>query len=112
MCEAPMTLDVSGGMAVLEDNSSGVAIKIQSIDWELNIYFHPQEINNLKRITETSWIDGSIKAGRSARSDVFWSCDEGSVSILIGHDDQTWDFGVFIPQSEFIKILHEFQRNT
>ena len=38
-----------------------------------------------------------MKAGKSANSDVFWRHDGDMINILVGRNEQAWDFGISIP---------------
>jgi hypothetical protein len=43
-----------------------------------------------------------------ARPDgVWWTERDGTVDILVGHDDVTWDFGVTVPLSTVHNLLAE-----
>lgn len=100
-----MKIDVIITDLILPDSSEGKGLKIQSEFWELNVQLNIEEFKKLKEITSYSWESGSFRAGVSANSPVFWSCDENLISILVGEDDELWDFGVFIPQRDFLKSL-------
>jgi hypothetical protein len=58
------------------------------------------EIDTLAGIRDTDWAARkTIKAGKSANSSVFWTAENDIVIIMVGHDDETWDFAVCIPAS-------------
>jgi len=100
-----MTIDASSDNYAMSDGSTGIALKVQSTSWELNVAFSPPEVHELLETELPSWLSGSLKVGVSAGQAVAWSCDDGRVSILVGHDDQSWDFGVFVSIDEFASIL-------
>lgn len=90
-------------------------IKIQDQDWELNIHLTEQELELLKQICSADWgTRQSIRAGISANAPVFWAYDDDRemVSILVGHDDETWDFGVILPLKNFIASLAAVNNET
>ena len=87
-------------------------IKIQGDDWELNIHMKNDEMPLLKSLRSADWNKrASIKAGTSADASVFWAFDtkEQLVCILVGHDDETWDFAVTIPIAEFTEKWYTYQ---
>jgi hypothetical protein len=88
-------------------DDGGCLIKLSATDWELNISVPAVEVPILRRVQSSPWLPGSVRIGTSAGSPTFWSAEaDGRVSVLVGHDDQTWDFGVSFP----IAVLHEVQR--
>lgn len=104
-----MTIESSAGEVYLSDGSIGIGLKIQSDLWELNISFFPDEVEKERAVGASSWEDGSIRAGTSAGSPVHWSSDDGIVSILVGHNDETLDFCVFITPSQFQDVIESLQ---
>jgi hypothetical protein len=80
-------------------------LKLRGRDWEINIHMTAEEFQALSNLCHANWeTRGSVKAGYSANSPVFWSYhdDEKLVSILVGQDDETWDFAVTISIVEFV----------
>lgn len=52
----------------------------------------------LGRIRTADWnLRASLAVGESAGAEVFWAATGDSVAILVGHDDETWDFSVVVP---------------
>ena len=73
-------------------------IKLQTPAWEVNIRMAAAEVAKLRAIREADWGGGlSIRAGESARAPVFWACERGVVTVMIGEDDETWDVAVTVP---------------
>jgi hypothetical protein len=107
-----MKLSLSAEKVLFEDDTPGVSVKLQGEQYEINIWFTLGEIEKLNSTKNTLWEKGSIKAGKSANSNVFWSHDNGIVAILIGEDDEVWDFGVFIPLNKFEEMLNEIKKVT
>ncbi|HTL30678.1 MAG TPA: hypothetical protein VL282_15710 [Tepidisphaeraceae bacterium] len=92
------------------DGSPSYRIKIQTDTFELNVCVRPEEVVKFDRVFTTPWSKGAIQIGTSAGSRAFWcSGDEAekTVSILIGHDDQTWDFAVSLPRDSVDAIRRE-----
>ena len=100
-----MTYDFSWNEVVFGDNSAGLALKIQSAVIELNIWFRPEELEQLNNLENTKWENGSLKIGESANSPVWWSSKNNDVTILIGNDDETWDIALSIPTTEILKAI-------
>lgn len=93
----------------IEKNENTFSLKLQSETWELNIHGSNFEINLLENLSKTNWADRkTIKAGRSANTNVYWTLEKENVIIMIGDDDETWDFAVCISYKIFKKIISEF----
>jgi hypothetical protein len=81
-------------------------IKFAAPDWELNVSVPASEVAVLRRVPSSPWLPGAVRAGVSAGSPAFWSAEaDGRVSVLVGHDDQTWDFGVSFPMAALDEVL-------
>lgn len=104
--------DASGGPATLDDGSPGVVLKIQCRDFELNVWLRLTELPLLRRVPSTPWESGAIPIGKSASSTAFWSCDDARVSVVVGGDDETWDFGVSFPESTFEELLIDIEKEV
>ena len=95
----------------LDQAESRSSIKLQGQGWELNVHLDSREVSRLPDITQCSWQKRqALRIGKSGSSDVFWSVDDGELAILVGHDDETWDFGVFVPQSVLDAIIAEHRQ--
>jgi hypothetical protein len=93
----------------IEPHSS---IKLQGPGWELNVHLDSREVSRLLEVAQCSWQKRqALRIGKSGSSDVFWSVDNGDLAILVGHDDETWDFGVFVPQSVLDTIIAEYPQH-
>jgi hypothetical protein len=69
--------------------------KISSETTEVNVYFQTDDPRSLLNVSEADWnARKSIQCGTSAGQKVWWSCDSGSVTLLIGHDDESWDIAL------------------
>lgn len=64
----------------------------------------------LGRVAAARWIDGALRIGRSAGAAVHWSVDLDRLTLLIGHDDQTWDVGLTLPASLLPTIIEAVNR--
>ncbi len=103
-------IDVSVGEAWLDKDTQGFVIKIQADTFELNLWLSTEEKQNLLRLGDACWEDRtSLRIGRAAGSPAWWSCDEGQISILVGEDDECWDFGVRVPISVAGDILADME---
>ena len=88
---------------------AGALIKLQGEYWELNIYLTSAELSSLPAVRQATWSDRkTLQLGRTAGSHVFWAVDGDFLSVLVGHDDETWGFGVMVP----IEILDEILGGT
>lgn len=92
---------------MLNDGTLGRALKIQSSQIEINIWFTLAELQILHKVPNSKWEEGSLKIGTSANSSVWWTCDDDEVSLLIGEDGQSWDVGTAFPLKEFLNAIDE-----
>ncbi|MDG4789651.1 hypothetical protein O7626_27630 [Micromonospora sp. WMMD1102] len=81
-----------------------VVLKLQGgDDWELNVWATFENLAQLSGVRAAVWNERrAIAAGTSAGSRVFWCAPaEGAgpetATVLIGHDDETWDIAFLIP---------------
>ncbi|MFD7023446.1 hypothetical protein [Promicromonospora sukumoe] len=66
--------------------------------WEINVRGARSDLMRLSQIREADWLSRrSLRVGLVAGSPVFWSFAEGQVSLLVGEDDEVWDFAVSFP---------------
>lgn len=89
------------------------AIKISSETWEVNVRVTPQDIAELTTVRGAAWpARDSIALGEAAGGGTFWSSEGDIVTVLIGHDDETWDVAVSFPISVVDEILQLVSRDA
>jgi hypothetical protein len=87
------------------------ALKIQTEGYELNVYLRPEEIEAVSGVRSASWDNrGSLAIGRTAGACAFWCSDAEHLSIVVGRDDENWDFSVTLPVHACEEILEELNR--
>ncbi len=102
---SPYSISVEEGV---DDSEPYYAIKIGHAVFELNVYVERTELPLFSRVPAADWDQrGSVRIGRSAGALAFWSTKGDTVSILVGRDDETWDFAVGIPMQSFVEIMRE-----
>ena len=75
-----------------------VSAKLSDDRWELNVRARASEFLTLRDIGTTDWNSRRVvKVGTSAGANVFWCSDGDAVTIMIGHDDETWDLALSVP---------------
>jgi hypothetical protein len=107
MATSPAEVAVSVESALSTTRIRGFAVKLASTSFELNVWIAEGDLARRAQIPQTTWVNGAIQIGESAGAKAFWSCDSHVVSILIGHDDQTWDVGVSVAESTIAEILRQ-----
>jgi hypothetical protein len=99
-----VTLDESAG--------SVVSVKLQAEMWELNIRASTTDLLRLHDIQDADWdARRSLPIGTCAGASVYWAMSDGQVTILIGHDDETWDIAVAIPLATVHEIASLAERH-
>jgi len=82
-----------------------VAVKLQAPEWELNLRATAAELATLDGIRETDWgARRVLRVGETAGSRVYWAAEGETASIMVGHDDETWDFAVMVPVATVVRI--------
>jgi hypothetical protein len=84
------------------------AVSLSTDTWLALIHIPPEESALLAQVTSRVWDDGALRIGESAGASVFWSVngdDHGTVVLLVGDDDQTWDISIAIPAAAIDEII-------
>jgi len=64
----------------------------------LNFRATPEALDGLGAIRESDWATRQcLHIGESAGAPVHWSAAGEDATIMVGHDDETWDIAVTIP---------------
>ncbi|MCE7010361.1 hypothetical protein LWC34_47295 [Kibdelosporangium philippinense] len=93
-------------LAINESGDSAVAMKLATDAWELNVQASAADFMRLREIDSADWLARrALAVGRCAGVPVFWVSSGGQVTILVGHDDQTWDIAVTVPLATVHKIV-------
>ncbi|GAB2846031.1 hypothetical protein GCM10022221_51640 [Actinocorallia aurea] len=88
-------------------------VKLCGSGWEINVRAIPAEFARLAALRDTDWeTSGSIGAGTCAGAPAFWVQHEGNAVILVGQDDETWDFAVTVPLETVDEIAQAAQALT
>jgi hypothetical protein len=86
-------------------------VKLQGLGCELNIAVSECELEKLRAIAGSRWSDRtSLQVGRCLGTPVFWSCEDGCLSVLVGVDDEIWEVGFTAPESLVTVLLKEIDR--
>lgn len=97
--------------AVSPDGSPCFHVKLQGPECELNATVSARELEELHAVGDARWLDRkSVRAGRCLGTSVFWSCQDGMLSVLVGPDDETWEVGFSAPESLVVALLQEIER--
>lgn len=73
-------------------------VKLQGETRELNIWATTDELWKLADIEKTDWVQRrTLQVGTCAHAPVWWNELDGTVYIVVGNDDVTWDAGVTVP---------------
>lgn len=101
-------LSTHASVELSADPGEPVQFKFSSPVFEINVRVPRALVHRLERAARQEWEGGSIQAGESLGSRVFWCAGEaGTINVLIGHDDETWDVAVVLPQGVFHQAVAE-----
>lgn len=85
-------------IARAESGQDVVTAKLTDDRWELNVRARAPEFLTLRDIRALDWNARKVaKVGTSAGAAVFWCSDGETATIMIGHDDETWDLAISVP---------------
>jgi hypothetical protein len=99
---------VTVNLASRRDEPILVAVKLQSSAWELNFRAAPEELAGLGSIREADWVTRRcLHIGTSAGAPVDWSVAGETTTIMVGHDEETWDIAVTVPIATVETIVAE-----
>ncbi|WP_460526800.1 hypothetical protein [Flindersiella endophytica] len=97
-----VTLDRETG----DGDEAQVVVKLQTPDWELNIHAAAEAVAELGAIRETNWAARRcLHIGYSAGAPVHWAAEGETATILVGMDDESWDFAVLVPTAIVDQIV-------
>ena len=83
-------------------------VKLQGDTWELNVWATTDELWKLADIEQTDWVQRrTLQVGTCAHVPVWWNEKDGTVCIVVGNDDVTWDIGVTVPLATVHQLLAE-----
>ncbi|KLU05197.1 hypothetical protein RISK_002773 [Rhodopirellula islandica] len=91
---------------VLAGNQSVVGVKIQGDNYEINVLLSADDVDRLNREElPVAPDEHAVTAGTCFNAPTHWSrCDGNVMTIVVGQDDVTWDFGVWMPVDTFTEI--------
>jgi hypothetical protein len=93
-----------------DDDDLG-SVRLESEGWALAIWATTPDLRKLADIEETDWDQRrTLKVGTCANAPAWWSERDGTVSILVGDDDEAFDFSVSVPLSTIHEIVAELDR--
>jgi hypothetical protein len=102
------TFPVSAELASEEQGAGVCLIKLQSPNAELNVWVPLTELPKLLGIEDANWEDrATLQVGSSAASKVFWTCGHGYLTVMVGPDDEAWDFCLSLPVTCVSDLLTE-----
>jgi len=93
------------------DAAAGLALKLATDDWEVNVYGSVEDLSRLSEIRSANWSERrSIQAGESAGARAYWARTGDQAALMIGRDDETWDVWVTVPYDVIDKLVREIRR--
>ncbi|MEV0732196.1 hypothetical protein [Polymorphospora sp. NPDC050346] len=73
-------------------------VRLRSPTWELNVRAPYAGLAGLRAIRDADWVARrSLRVGTCAGVPVHWAYADGSVAVLVGADDESWDVAVMVP---------------
>jgi hypothetical protein len=107
------SISVCLNLGLDEQENRFFIFKISAPDWELNVEMTEKELALIPSARVARWDDrSSVWIGKAAGADTFWSCEDGKLTILVGHDEESWDFAVSMPESVIDDMLAEIENEA
>lgn len=87
-------------------------LKISSANWELNILLSKDELSKIPDVVNARWENRNcLRLGDCLGASTWWSLEEHGLSILVGFDEESWQFGVTMPHSVLQNLFSEIDVN-
>ena len=97
-------VSVSASEGRIEEEVAAV-VTLSGDQWELNVWLNAAEIKELPNARDARWDNRtSLTLGRSSGIPVHWSCEGGALAVLVGHDDEAWQFCAMLPEEQLDEI--------
>src|SRR5690242_12199356 len=91
-----------------EQNKYEYMLKISSDNWELNILLTKNELLKIPEVVNARWSERTcLKLGDCLGAPTWWSFEDEGLSILVGFDEECWEFGVIMPRSVLEALFNE-----
>jgi len=104
---------VDVAVAVDREADGRVLVKLQTAAWEINVRAKEVELAKLADIRTADWSQRrSIAVGESVQAPVFWASSGDDATIMIGHDDETWDVAVTVPTEVVERIARASEQQV
>jgi hypothetical protein len=94
-----------------QEDSGSWLVKVASDVYEVNVRATLEELFSLRSIRSADWTSrSSVAAGQSAGMGVYWSANGDTATLLIGHDDETWDIAAMMPVQVIDDIVSQAEK--
>jgi hypothetical protein len=88
------------------DLDGNFLLKFQGDGFEVNVWARIDDVLRLQAIREADSTErGTIRAGECAGGFAFWGIDGQAVTLLVGSDDEAWDFAVTMPLTAVDEVV-------
>ena len=75
-----------------------VLVKLSTPTWEFNFWATQEDLIGLNSIRDANWLARRcLHIGQSAGAPVHWAAEGETATILVGHDEETWDIALTVP---------------
>ena len=90
--------------------------KIACEYYEFSILIPKDELLKIPEVINANWNERtSLKLGKCLGSPTWWSFEDERLSILVGIDDECWQFGIIIPNpyvKDLINQINSYKSNA
>ena len=98
-------------VSVEREADGRLLVKLGTDAWELNVRASADDLLALAEIRSARWNERrTLRAGESAGAPVFWASEGNRATLLVGHDDESWDVAMTVPLMVVDEIVREVQR--
>ncbi|WP_148613049.1 hypothetical protein [Nocardioides rubriscoriae] len=96
-----------------DDSGEEILAKFSDENWEVNVRARASEFLTLSDIRSFDWNERrATKVGRCAGTNVFWCSDGKTATIMLGHDDETWDVAFSLPVEVIDDLVRQVRSPT
>ena len=96
--------------ALFENGQPAILLTLSSSSVEVNVWLTVDEADALHRLTTLPCDSRALRLGKCANSQAHWGRDgDKTFYLLVGHDDETWDVGLTLSDSNFSAMINEVE---
>lgn len=92
------------------DGNRVASLNVGAPDYHLVLEIRSDDLDKLPKVRGANWDERTtLKIGTVHLSPAFWSMKDDELSILVGHDDESWSIAFTLPSSLLDTMIQELE---